>query len=138
MANGDDTTELLPRVSPPRDLAPGALHQTIIINTIEELHLYMGDSGATIMRGVTMTIDNSMNAKNVGIQSKGDVFADNATITITEAPTNIDQGFEKLLVPLVDAMKSATLSNNQSLMMNNYINMLRNEASKPKEKRDGG
>jgi len=77
-----------------------------------------------------------MKAKNVGIQSQEGVHANHVNISIIESPTTTNKGFEEIISPLIEAINTATLSGNQSLLLNNYINLLRQEAAKPKETRD--
>jgi hypothetical protein len=91
-----------------RKLRPGAIHQIIEIHTVGELHLHLVD-------GMRMKIDKSQTARNVGIQGQRDLSADGAIITISDASTNVDQGFEKLLKPLMDAVKSAKLPPDETI-----------------------
>jgi len=122
-------------VSGTRRLDSGATHQIIQIETVQELHLHILGSKKRV---TMMKVDKSQNARNVGIQGQGDVSADGAFITVSDASTNVDQGFEKLLKPLMDAVKSVKLPHDEFEMINQQIKTLRDQASKPGEKRSAG
>jgi hypothetical protein len=132
--------ELPLRVRRSRRLPPGAAHQIIQIETVQELHLHLVN-GSTVIESnkrVTMKINKSQKARNVGIQGQGDISADAAFITVSDASTNVDQGFESLLKPLIHAVKSAKLPHDELEIINQQIKTLRGQAAKPEGQRSAG
>jgi hypothetical protein len=78
----------------------------------------------------------TQNVGTAGIVSGRDSNTSGSTIDVVSAPTNVNQGFEQVIKPLVDALNLAQCSSSQTALMTSYINMLRDQAQKPTQSRN--